>query len=111
MTQRPRIKSKRSRPDEGGILCFMQSGGFAGTRKVCEVPLSHLTPKAKAGLIAVRELKKPPPSHARDLIVYQLSLKGSKGKTLIQLDEQTVPPKARPLIAFLSAQAKGDVVS
>jgi hypothetical protein len=72
------------------------------------VPLNSLTPRAKAGLAVVRRLKKilPLPARGRDLMLYRLRFKGPKGETVIHFDEKTAPEKARPLIAFLSAQAR-----
>jgi hypothetical protein len=89
-------------------LSFTQSGGFAGLRKGCVVPLNSLTPKAKAGLAVLRRLKKAsvPTGRGRDLLFYRLDLKGPGGKKSIQFDDQTAPKKARPLIAFLSAQSR-----
>ena len=72
------------------------------------VSLNSLTPRAKAGLAVVRRLKKilPLPARGRDLMLYRFRLNGPKGETVFHFDERTVPAKARPLIAFLSAQAR-----
>ncbi len=72
------------------------------------MPLDSLSPKAKAGLAMVRRLKKtqPPNVRGRDLLLYRLDLKGPREKKSIQFDDQSVPPKARPLIAYLAAQSR-----
>jgi hypothetical protein len=96
-------------PDSNASLSFSQSGGFAGIRKeVCgSSKFPHPSSQGGTGCrSAVEENPAPAPPRARSHALSISDLKGPKGETVFHFDERTVPAKARPLIAFLSAQAR-----
>jgi hypothetical protein len=100
-----RKSSKQPQPE---MITFTQSGGFAGVRKGCHVPLVDLPPRIQARLKEVRRLKNKDvgSSPPRDRILYQLRFQGGRGSPVVRLDDLTLPEKVRPLIVFLSAHSR-----
>jgi hypothetical protein len=66
----------------------------------------HPSSQGGTGRRSAFEENPAPAPRGRDLMLYRLDLKGPEGETVFHFDERTVPAKARPLIAFLSAQAR-----
>lgn len=97
--------SKQPKPER---ILFTQSGGFAGLRKGCHVSLRDLPPRIQASLTGILQLKNKDVgiSAVRDRILYQIRFEGGRERPVVRLDDHTLPEKARPLIAFLSARSR-----
>lgn len=90
------------------MLSFTQSGGFSGVRTGCVVDVRALPAKARTGLTVLRRKKGggPQPSRpGRDTFFYRLTIQGPTGEKTVHLNESTIPPSARPLIAYLSSRS------
>ena len=91
---------------------FVQSGGFLGMVKGCELDTKALSPEA------AKELKRlvtdsgftssfeALSTKARDLAQYEITIIDSKRKVSVLLDAATVPSAAKPLIGHLKQQAR-----
>jgi hypothetical protein len=93
---------------------FVQSGGFVGLIRECEINTQDLPPAEaqhvrdlvlKSGIPPEGEfvLRKP---EARDVQVYSITLEGDGYRVRAVYDQLSVPPEARPLVAYLMSQAK-----
>lgn len=92
-------------------LRFDQTGGYAGLVKGCEIDTSTLPPEAaieverlveKSALSSGEFLSKS----SRDLHQYELTIEDGSSTTSVVLDDENVPPSAKPLIGYLKKCAK-----
>ena len=89
------------------IVRFMQSGGFAGLLKGCEIDTTTL-PLEKA-----KELEKLVKASgisasgavlsntSRDLFEYEITIKDGGSEISATFDDESLPPSAKPLIGYL----------
>jgi hypothetical protein len=91
---------------------FVQSGGYAGLIKGCEVDTANLSSDEAAelerlvresGISGSGELLS---DVGRDLKQYELSIEGRTSKVSITLDDSSVPQTAEPLIAYLKKRSR-----
>jgi hypothetical protein len=90
---------------------FLQSGGFAGAVRGCELDTSSLPPEEgreletlvqSSGLCGSGEFRSP---GARDLRLYEIHVERDSGGLAVTYDELTLPEQARPLVSFLRRNA------
>jgi hypothetical protein len=93
-------------------ITFVQSGGFAGMVKGCELTTSDLTPDerqelesrvAASGLTESLERFSPA---GRDHRQYEIVIERDGVVRRIICDDHSVPEATRPLVAFLVARAR-----
>jgi len=93
---------------------FVQSGGFAGLLRECEIDTQRLPPAEArqvddlvrtSGIPETGEYIEMTPE-ARDLQVYNLTIEGDGRQVRVVYDDLSAPSRARPLIAYLAKQAK-----
>lgn len=93
-------------------VCFVQSGGFAGAIRGCEVNTADLeAPDAEQLRRLVQEsgLVK---SHrwvseqTRDARQYEITIEDERSGICVTFDDQNVPASARTLLGFLQQRAK-----
>jgi hypothetical protein len=89
----------------GARVRFVEAGGIAGVRRICEVPLAEIPSAARRGLKRVFAVPSKAPGPGRDLKTYRLTLASDQGFREILFDEATAPPAARPLLRYLSKRA------
>ena len=91
---------------------FVQSGGFAGAVKGCELDTEALAPDAareleqlvrKSGITKSGESLS---ETGRDLHQYEITIKEGKRMTRVVVDDATIPPPAKPLLGFLKKHAR-----
>ena len=95
-------------------VTFLQSGGFVGAPKGCDVDSALLEPAAAREieeLVHDSHLKASGKSlsvAARDLKQYEIVVEaeGAGGPIRVVFDDATVPASAGPLLAYLKQRAK-----
>lgn len=97
-------------------VCFVQSGGFVGAIKSCEVNTSNLAqPEADKLRQLVRDSGLSQScsfvsDQARDLKQYEITIEDEgedqAGAVCVVFDDQNVPASARTLLSFLMQRAK-----
>jgi len=94
------------------IVRFVQSGGFAGLVKGCELDTRSL-PQEKAkeleAMIESSSISTPGKflSHSsRDLNQYEITIKAGTSTISAVFDDETIPGSAKPLIGYLKKCAK-----
>lgn len=92
-------------------LRFDQSGGYAGLVKGCEIDTDTLTPdmaKQVEELVQASNLASGEflSESSRDLNQYELTIEEGTSTTSVVLDDESVPPSAKPLIGYLKKCAK-----
>jgi len=93
---------------------FIQSGGFAGLIRECEMSTDCLAPEEAQvveGLVRASELPQTGEyilvtPDARDLQVYHLTLEGEGRQVRVVYDEKSAPAQTRPLLAYLAQRAR-----
>ena len=93
---------------------FVQSGGFVGMLRECEIDTQHLSPEeARRVADLVRTSGIPETGEyvertreAWDLEMYRVTIEGEGRQVCVIYDELSVPPGARPLLDYLVAQAR-----
>jgi hypothetical protein len=94
------------------VVRFVQSGGYAGLLKGCELDTKTLPPeeaKTLEGLVKASALPakgKFLSNSSRDLREYEIAIDDGKSKKSVVFDEQTVPKSAKPLISYLEKHSK-----
>jgi hypothetical protein len=89
------------------IVQFMQSGGFAGLLKGCDVDTTDLPPEQANELRELVEASKISASgefvsdSSRDLHQYEITIEDETSKISAIFDDQTLPPSAKPLVGYL----------
>ena len=102
------VRGKKSdSPSSSGRVEFVQSGGFGGFRKRCELNISALDEAALASLETLInggsiKLRSP---RARDLNLYDITIEREGRKVSLSFDDLTVPKAALPLLDFLTHRA------
>ena len=93
-------------------ITFLQSGGFAGMIKGCEIVAADLAPDDRhelESLVAgsgLTESFEQFSATGRDLREYEIVIERDAAVQRIGCDERSVPEAARPLVAFLVARAR-----
>jgi len=93
-------------------ITFLQSGGFAGMIKGCEIIATDLAPGERhelESLVAgsgLTESFEQFSATGRDLRQYEIVIERDAAVQRICCDDRSVPEAARPLVAFLSARAR-----
>lgn len=88
-------------------VCLVQSGGFVGAIKRCEVDTSTLEqPEAERlrRLVAESGLRQAGPalsSQATDLKQYELTIEDESQAICLTFDDHNVPQSARQLLGYL----------
>jgi Emfourin len=88
-------------------VAFLQSGGFAGLLRGCELDTAELPAAEAVKLRAMVEAsglragKSAPPPGARDLIGYEIRIETDDGELTAAFDDASVPAEAEPLLAYL----------
>lgn len=93
-------------------VCFVQSGGFAGAIRGCEVNTADLeAPDAEqlrrlvleSGLVKSHRWVS---EQARDARQYEITIEDERNDISVSFDDQNVPAAARTLLGFLQQRAK-----
>ncbi|KGS14444.1 MULTISPECIES: protealysin inhibitor emfourin [Pseudomonas syringae group] len=93
-------------------VCLVQSGGFAGTVKRCEVDTETLDPseaRQLQQLVSDSGLNKSGSAfneEARDLNQYEITIEDTAQEICMTFDEHNVPASARQLLGFLKQRVK-----
>ena len=91
---------------------FVQSGGYLGTVKGCELDTEALDPgpaEELQRLVQRSGLTSPIEAHSaagRDLKQYEITFEEGAHKFSAVLDDATVPQTAKPLVAYLKKCAR-----
>jgi hypothetical protein len=90
---------------------FLQSGGFVGAVKGCELDTAVLAPDAarelerlvkESGIARSGEFLS---KEGRDLHQYEITIEGGKSAAVV-FDDSSIPPSAKPLLGFLKQHAR-----
>lgn len=90
----------------------MQSGGFAGAVKRCEVDTETLAPSEAeqlqrlVGDSGLDQSSSAFNEEARDLNQYEITIEDKAGEICLTFDEHNVPESARQLLGFLKQRVK-----
>lgn len=91
---------------------FLQSGGFAGTVKGCELDTKSLSAEATekleelirdSGIAGSRELSS---ESGRDMQQYEITVEMGRRSASLTFDDGTVPEAVKPLLSFLKKHAR-----
>ena len=91
---------------------LVQSGGFVGIVKACEIDSAILAPDAAEELVRLVRCSGISASGAflsdaaRDLQQYEITIEDETGTLSVVFDDSSIPPAARPMIGFLKARAR-----
>lgn len=91
---------------------LVQSGGFAGIVKSCEVDTSILSPDQAEELERLVRASGISGSGAylsataRDLSQYEITIEDGRDRLSVVFDDASVPEAARAMLAFLKARAR-----
>ena len=91
---------------------LVQSGGFLGIVKSCEVDSSILGPEAAEDLERLVRASGISASGtylsttARDLQQYEITIEDDRGRLSVVFDDASVPEAARAMLGFLKERAK-----
>jgi hypothetical protein len=92
-------------------VCFVQSGGFAGNIKGCEVNTADLEATdaeqlkrlvLESGLVKSHRFVS---GEARDARQYEITIEDERRDISVTFDDQNVPAAARTLLGFLQQRA------
>ncbi|MCD5991353.1 MULTISPECIES: protealysin inhibitor emfourin [Pseudomonas] len=93
-------------------VCYVQSGGFVGAVKSCEVNMADLeqplVDQVKR-LMEERGLQKSTDAgseHARDQKQYEITIEDDTNAVCISFDEHNIPEEAKTLLSYLQKRAK-----
>lgn len=92
-------------------VCYVQSGGFIGAIKSCEVNTTQLEqPEAERlkRLVQDSGLKQSGnflSDQARDQKQYEITIEDETNAICISFDEHNIPPQARTLLDYLQKHA------
>ncbi|WP_122664356.1 protealysin inhibitor emfourin [Pseudomonas viridiflava] len=93
-------------------VCYVQSGGFIGAIKSCEVNTADLgQPEAEQvkRLVEDSGLKQSGnfmSDRARDQKQYEITIEDETNAICISFDEHNIPPEAKTLLNYLQTHAK-----
>jgi hypothetical protein len=91
---------------------FVQSGGFVGAVKGCELDTAALAPDVaeelqrlvqESGISGSGELLS---DTGRDLQQYEITIHKGNRKSSVVFDDSSIPQSARPLLGFLKQHAR-----
>jgi len=87
---------------------FVQSGGFGGLLKGCEVDAAVLGETERAGLQVLLDegARRERSPGSRDLTTYDITVETGDQTLTLSFDDLTMPPLARSLLQALVARAK-----
>lgn len=91
---------------------FVQSGGYAGLVRGCELDASSLTGDAAESFAFLRNLLKTSDgtirenSAGKDVTVYQIEIITGDRSDVISFDDMTMPEKLYPLVQILIESSK-----
>ena len=91
---------------------YLQSGGFSGTTKACELDsttMDQVEQETVKGLVdqaAVRESTTARSETARDVCVHDIQIEKDGTTHHIVVDDVSIPERLRPLLNFLRKRAK-----
>jgi hypothetical protein len=94
------------------IIRFMQSGGYAGLLKGCELDTKTLPPEKAKELEQLVEASAIPASgeflsdSSRDLHQYEITIENGASKTSVVFDDESIPQSAKQLIGYLKKCSK-----
>lgn len=94
------------------IVRFMQSGGYAGLLKGCELDTKTLPPEQAKELELLVETSAIPASgeflsdSSRDLHQYEITIEDEASKSSVIFDDESLPQAAKPLIGYLKKYSK-----
>jgi hypothetical protein len=89
------------------IVRFVQSGGYAGLLKGCELDTNTLPPdQAKelqelVGASAISASGEHISDSSRDLRQYEITIDDGASRTSVVFDDESIPQSAKPLIGYL----------
>jgi hypothetical protein len=93
-------------------VCYVQSGGFVGALKSCEVNTAELGKQEAeqlekmvrdSGLSQSASFRS---EQARDLKQYEITIEDGSRAICVDFDDQNIPESARTLLVFLQKHAK-----
>ena len=93
-------------------VCYVQSGGFIGALKSCEVNTAELEQHEAqqleqlvrdSGLSQSARLRS---EQARDLKQYEITIEDETRAICVEFDDQNIPESARTLLGFLQKRAR-----
>lgn len=93
-------------------VCFIQSGGFAGTIKRYDVDTQALQPDEAQRLQllihenALLQSGSWLDEHAKDLKQYEIKIEDQSNTLCLVFDDHNIPDAVRPLLVFLLQQAR-----
>ncbi|MBC3950622.1 MULTISPECIES: protealysin inhibitor emfourin [Pseudomonas] len=93
-------------------VCYVQSGGFVGAIKSCEVNMADLEQplvEQVKRLMEERGLQKSADTgseHVRDQKQYEITIEDDTNAICISFDEHNIPEEARTLLSYLQKRAK-----
>ena len=89
---------------------FLQSGGFAGLVRACEVPGEDLAPDHRKALERLARATAAGPaaesSAVRDALAYKIEIETDAGAKRLEFDETNVPEELAALVEELAAKAR-----
>ena len=100
---------------------FLQTGGFAGLVRGCELVPEALDGKERDELLRLLRgsglaegaagrptsaVRGPDRNRARDVIQYEIEIESVSGTVRLDLDDLDLPEKVAPLVAFLQRHAR-----
>lgn len=94
------------------IVRFMQSGGYAGLLRGCELDTKNLTAEQARELKQLVERSALPASgeflsdSSRDLHQYEITIEDEGPKISVVFDDETLPQSARQMIGYLKKCSK-----
>ena len=94
------------------IVRFVQSGGYAGLLKGCELDTKTLPSEEATKLEQLVAASALPASgeflseSSRDLQQYEITIEDKASKTSVVFDDESIPPSAKPLVGYLKKCSK-----
>ena len=91
---------------------LVQSGGFLGIVKACEIDSSCLDPDAAAELVrlvrgsGISAAGEHLSAAGRDLHQYEITIEDEGGTLSVVYDDASLPPAAKPMIGYLKQHAR-----
>lgn len=93
-------------------VCYVQSGGFVGALKSCEVNTAELGQQEAEQLeklvrdSGLSQSSSAVAGQARDLKQYEITIEDETRAICVAFDDQNIPESARMLLGFLQKHAR-----
>ncbi len=93
-------------------VCYVQSGGFVGAIKSCEVNMADLEQPLVEQVKRLMEERGLPKSadtgseNTRDQKQYEITIEDDTNAICISFDEHNIPEEAKTLLSYLQKRAK-----